>query len=105
MQSVRLAIAASSRSGWREGLLRRYANTASSEANWSLHYRRCAKMYRYAPVNAADRFDARVRLGHKRAVVTMPPKAEYYHAAMALHGVNYFKVSPLSPCKVPAHAM
>ena len=27
-----------------------------------------------------------------KAVVAMPPKPEFYHAAMALHGCNYFKM-------------
>ena len=49
-------------------------------------------MYRLAPVNADDRFAARVRLGESSATVTMPPKPEYHHAAGALHGCNYFKM-------------
>ena len=66
--------------------------TTSDETDWKLHYRRCAKMYRNAPVNAAERFASRVKLAHRKAIVTMPPKAEYSHSAHALHGVNYFKM-------------
>ena len=64
----------------------------AGDVDWQLHWRRCAKMYRYAPVNAADRFASRVRVGHKQARVTMPPKEAYSHAALALHGLNYFKM-------------
>ena len=43
----------------------------AGDVDWQLHWRRCAKMYRYAPVNAADRFASRVRVGHKQARVTI----------------------------------
>ena len=65
---------------------------ASGAADQQMHYRRLAHMYRKAPVNAPERFDARVRVFHEKAVIAMPPKPEFYHAAMALHGCNYFKM-------------
>ncbi len=71
-------------------LLRR--GLSSATVDWPGHYRRCAKMYRFAPVNSPDRFAARVHVGPKQAVVMMPPKAEYCHSAFALHGCNYFKM-------------
>ena len=66
--------------------------TSSDGVDWQLHHRRCAKMYRNAPVNATERFGSRVKLAHRKAVVTMPAKTEYSHSAHALHGVNYFKM-------------
>lgn len=57
-----------------------------------LHYLKCAKMFRYAPVNSSEQFASRVQLAHQQARVQMPPKAEYHHAANALHGMCYFKM-------------
>ena len=73
-------------------MMRRMSAAAGAPVDWPQHWRRCAKMYRFAPVNAADRFASRVRVGHKRARVTMPAKPSYCHAALALHGLNYFKM-------------
>ena len=49
-------------------------------------------MYRFAPVNADDRYQSRVLLAKGKAKVTAPAKAEYCHSAMALHGSSYFKM-------------
>eukprot|EP00966_Prymnesium_polylepis_P273649 6321672-Prymnesium_polylepis.1 len=64
----------------------------STSADWALHYRRAAKMYRLAPVNGTDRYSSRVRLSDRKAVVQAPVKPEYCHAAHALHGSSYFKM-------------
>ena len=66
--------------------------TASDGVNWQLHYRRASRMYRYAPVNAEGRYHSRVKVGQGTAQVTAPAKAEYCHAAFALHGSSYFKL-------------
>ena len=73
-------------------MMRRMSAAAGAPVDWPQHWRRCAKMYRFAPVNATDRFASRVRVGHKRARVTMPARPSYCHAALALHGLNYFKM-------------
>lgn len=49
-------------------------------------------MYRFAPVNAAERYNARVQVGDGRATVAAPVQAGYCHAAGALHGSSYFKM-------------
>ena len=58
----------------------------------SLHYRRAARMYRYAPINAAERHESRVRVGAGTAVATAPVKEEFCHTAGGLHGSGYFKL-------------
>ena len=58
----------------------------------TLHYRRAARMYRYAPINAAARHDSRVRVGAGTAVATAPVKEEFCHTAGGLHGSGYFKL-------------
>lgn len=78
----------------RGGLLHRVGQRSFCKAavDWALHYRRCALMYRLAPVNAEERFHSRVKVGKGKAIVKAPTKAEYNHAAGALHGSVYFKM-------------
>ena len=73
-------------------LLRRMCTKAAADEDLLLHYRRLSRMYRYAPVNAHERYDSRVEVGAGRAIVSAPTKAEYNHAAFALHGSSYFKL-------------
>ena len=61
-------------------------------ADAALHYRRAARMYRYAPINADARHESRVRVGAGTAVSTAPVKEEYCHTAGGLHGSSYFKM-------------
>ena len=61
-------------------------------ADAALHYRRAARMYRYAPINAAERHESRVRVGAGTAVATAPVKEEFCHTAGGLHGSGYFKL-------------
>ena len=65
------------------------AAAADAEA---LHFRRAARMYRHAPINAAALHDSRVRLGPGTAEATAPVKAENCHTAGGLHGSAYFKL-------------
>ena len=64
----------------------------TSASEWQLHYKRAAKMYRYAPVNADDQYHSRVRLNRGVAEVKAPTKVQHCHAAYALHGSTYFKM-------------
>ena len=73
-------------------LLRRLCTEAVADEQDLLHYRRLSRMYRFAPVNAQERYHSRVEVGAGKAIVTAPTKAEYNHAAFALHGSSYFKM-------------
>ena len=53
------------------------------------HYRKLERMYNAAPANAYYR--PSIRVDRARAVVTVPVRSEFHHAAGAVHGALYFK--------------
>jgi len=53
------------------------------------HFRKLERMYRRAPINRY--FEPAIRISEGRAVITMPVKPEFFHAAGAIHGSVYFK--------------
>src|SRR6516162_11760327 len=53
------------------------------------HFRKLERMYRRAPINRY--FEPAIRISEGRAVITMPVKPEFFHAAGAIHGSIYFK--------------
>jgi uncharacterized protein (TIGR00369 family) len=53
------------------------------------HYRRLERVYAAAPINRYYEPSLRVREGH--AELTIPIKADFFHAAGAVHGSVYFK--------------
>jgi uncharacterized protein (TIGR00369 family) len=53
------------------------------------HYRRLERMYAAAPVT--QWYGARIEVGEGKAVVTIPVKEEFFHAARAVHGSVYFR--------------
>jgi uncharacterized protein (TIGR00369 family) len=55
----------------------------------SEHYRRLERMYAAAPIT--QWFGAAIEVGEGRAVVTIPVKGEFFHAAGAVHGSVYFR--------------
>jgi uncharacterized protein (TIGR00369 family) len=53
------------------------------------HFRSLERLYAAAPVSAW--YGASIEVGDRRAVVTIPVKKEFMHAAMAVHGSVYFR--------------
>ncbi|WP_437906503.1 PaaI family thioesterase [Sorangium sp. So ce327] len=53
------------------------------------HYRRLERMFASAPVSQWQGASAEV--SERRAVVTIPVKQEFFHAAQAVHGSLYFR--------------
>jgi uncharacterized protein (TIGR00369 family) len=54
------------------------------------HYRKLEHMYLAAPINAF--YSPGIRISHGEAVITIPVKPEFFHAADAVHGSVYFKL-------------
>jgi uncharacterized protein (TIGR00369 family) len=53
------------------------------------HYRRLERMYALAPINRY--YEPVLRISDARAELTIPVKADFFHAAGAVHGSVYFK--------------
>lgn len=54
------------------------------------HYRRLERMYASAPINAY--YSPTMCVSEGRAEVTIPVRANLFHAANAVHGAVYFKL-------------
>jgi uncharacterized protein (TIGR00369 family) len=54
------------------------------------HYRKLEHMYLTAPINAF--YSPTISISHGEAVITIPVKPEFFHAADAVHGSVYFKL-------------
>ena len=54
------------------------------------HYRKLEQMYLAAPINAF--YSPTIWISHGEAEITIPVKAEFFHAADAVHGSVYFKL-------------
>jgi uncharacterized protein (TIGR00369 family) len=54
------------------------------------HFRRLERMYHSAPVTKL--YGTRLQVRHREAVVEMPVREEFFHAAGALHGSAYFRI-------------
>ena len=53
------------------------------------HFRKLERMYHGAPINHL--YQPTIRIADGTAALDMPVKAEFFHAAHALHGSVYFK--------------
>ena len=53
------------------------------------HFRRLERMYAPAPIN--DYFKPTLRVSEGSAEVVIPVRADFFHAARAVHGSVYFK--------------
>jgi uncharacterized protein (TIGR00369 family) len=53
------------------------------------HFRKLERMYERAPINRF--FAPALRISQGQAVVTIPIKPDFFHAAQAIHGSVYFK--------------
>lgn len=54
------------------------------------HYAKLERMYLTAPINAF--YSPRISISHGEAVITIPVKTEFFHAADAVHGSVYVKL-------------
>jgi len=54
------------------------------------HYRKLEHMYLKAPINAF--YSPSIWISHGEAEITIPVKADFFHAAAAVHGSVYFKL-------------
>ena len=54
------------------------------------HFRKLERMYLGAPINRY--FAPRIEISEGQAVVTLPVRDDFHHAASAVHGAVYFKV-------------
>ena len=54
------------------------------------HYRKLERMYLGAPVN--NFYAPEIHISAGQAQVTIPVRADFFHAANAVHGVVYFKL-------------
>lgn len=54
----------------------------------NVHYRKLENMMHSAPI--VKLVDARVKISHAHAEITLPVNQEHFHAAGALHGAMYF---------------
>jgi len=54
------------------------------------HCRKLEHMYLMAPINAF--YSPVIRISHGEAEITIPVKANFFHAAGAVHGSVYFKL-------------
>ena len=54
------------------------------------HCRKLEHMYLMAPINAF--YSPGIRISHGEAEITIPVKANFFHAAGAVHGSVYFKL-------------
>ena len=62
----------------------------SAEATQAEHYRKLEHMYLKAPINAF--YSPQISISHGEAEITIPVKADFFHAADAVHGSVYFKL-------------
>ena len=53
------------------------------------HFQKLARMYLAAPINRY--FAPRIEISRGQAVVTLPIREDFHHAASAVHGAVYFK--------------
>jgi len=53
------------------------------------HFRKLTRMYLGAPINRY--FAPRIEISRGQAVVTLPVRKDFHHAASAVHGAVYFK--------------
>jgi uncharacterized protein (TIGR00369 family) len=53
------------------------------------HFQKLTRMYLGAPINRY--FTPRIAISRGQAVVTIPVREEFHHAAAAVHGAVYFK--------------
>jgi len=54
------------------------------------HFRKLEQMYLGAPINRY--FAPRIEIREGQAIVTLPVREDFHHAAFAVHGAVYFKV-------------
>lgn len=54
------------------------------------HFQKLERMYLGAPINRY--FAPRIEISEGQAVVTLPVRDDFHHAASAVHGAVYFKV-------------
>jgi len=54
------------------------------------HFRKLERMYLGAPINRY--FAPRIEIREGQAIVTLPVREDFHHAAFAVHGAVYFKV-------------
>ncbi len=65
------------------------SEAAASKAKTD-HYRKLEQMYLAAPINAF--YSPSIWISDGEAEITIPVKAEFFHAADAVHGSVYFKL-------------
>ncbi len=56
------------------------------------HYTKLENMYLSGAINQSLYEQVAITVSHKKAVITMPVKPEYFHAGHSLHGSVYFKM-------------
>ncbi len=54
------------------------------------HFRKLERMYLGAPTN--EYYKPQIRIAHRSALVTLPVRSDFFHAAAAMHGAVYFKL-------------
>ena len=54
------------------------------------HFQKLERMYLGAPINRY--FAPRIEISEGQAIVTLPVRDDFHHAAFAVHGAVYFKV-------------
>lgn len=60
--------------------------------NSRLHYQKLENMYMSAPINKVLYNGITLEVSNEKAILTLPVKSDYYHAANAIHGSVYFKM-------------
>ena len=64
------------------------------------HFQKLTRMYLGAPINRY--FAPRIEISRGQAVVTLPVREDFHHAASAVHGAVYFKALDDAARKVTA---
>lgn len=59
--------------------------------NWKSHYKKLENLYLSAPLQAYYK-NTEICISKNSAIITMPMRKEFFHAAQAMHGAVYFRM-------------